>query len=236
MDLSIVIPVYNEGENIKRTIDGIEKSVRTDHEVLLVYDSPQDTTIPKVKALTNQNKSIKLVKNIFGKGALNAIKTGLIKARSAAVIVTMADCSDDPKSIPLMIKKFNEGFDIVCGSRYSMGGQKIGGPIVKSFLSWFAGLSGRILIGVPTYDLTNSFKLYRKSLLDKINIESQGGFELGMEILLKGYFIYKAKVTEVPATWYDRTEGKSRFKLLAWLPRYFNWYIWALKQRFLKLI
>ena len=236
MELSIVIPVYNEGENINKTINGIEKAVNISHEILLVYDSVDDTTIPKVKKLMEKNQSVKLVKNLFGKGALNAIKSGLIKAQGKAVIVTMADCSDDPGSIPQMIKKFNEGYDIVCGSRYSKGGRKIGGPFLKSFLSWFAGFTGKLLIGIPTYDLTNSFKLYRKTLLNKIQIESKGGFELGMEILLKGYFLYSAKVTEVPTTWYDRAEGKSRFKLLAWFPRYLNWYIWALKRRFLKLI
>ncbi len=231
MNLSIVIPVYNEGDDIRNVIEGIEKNIHIPHEILLVYDFLSDSTINPAKKLQRKFPSIRLTRNIYGKGALNAIKTGLKKAKSPAVIVTMADCSDNPKTINNMMEKFNQGFDIVCGSRYTKGGKKIGGPFFKTFLSWLAGFSGKYLLGLPTFDITNSFKLYRKSLLGKITIESQGGFELGMEIIVKGYFLYHAKVTEVPTVWKDRTSGESRFKLAAWLPRYIHWYIWALKKR-----
>lgn len=231
MKLSIVIPVYNEGEQIHKVIEGIESSINYSREILLVYDKDTDTTIKPALSLNKKYKSIKLIKNIYGTGALNAIKTGFKKAQGEAVLVTMADCSDDPKTINLMMEKFNTGSDIVCGSRYMAGGKKIGGPPFKSFLSWFAGISGKYFLGIPTHDITNSFKLYRKSLLNKIKIESQGGFELGMEIIVKGFFLEGAKVTEVPTTWRDRTEGTSRFKLAAWLPRYVNWYLWALRKK-----
>lgn len=231
MKLSVVIPVYNEGENIKKVIMGIESNVNISHEILLVYDYSEDSTIKPAQKLQKKHPSVKLIKNKYGKGALNAIKTGLIAAKGEAVVVTMADCSDDPKSIPVMLSKFNEGYDIVCGSRYMKGGKKMGGPFFKSFMSWFAGISARLLMGLPTHDLTNSFKLYRKSLLNKINVESQGGFELGMEILLKGFFLYNAKVCEVATTWYDRTEGKSRFNLFSWLPRYIHWYVWGFQKK-----
>jgi glycosyltransferase involved in cell wall biosynthesis len=167
---------------------------------------------------------------------LNAIKTGLEKSRGKAVIVTMADSSDDPQTINQMIDKFNQGFDIVCGSRYAKGGKKMGGPVVKSILSKYAGVTAKYIMKLPTSDLTNSFKLYRKELLKKINIESQGGFELGMEILVKGYFLYGAKVTEVPTIWYDRTAGKSRFHLFGWLPSYLRWYFWGIRQRVKQII
>lgn len=233
MKLSIIVPVYNEGENIKKLILGIESKVRIPHEILLVYDFPDDSTIKPAEKLKKTCSSIRLIRNKYGRGALNAIKSGLEEGRGEALLVTMADCSDDPKTINYMWQKFVEGADIVCGSRYMCGGKKIGGPFIKSFLSWLAGVSGKYLIGLPTHDLTNSFKLYRKTLIEKIKIESRGGFELGMEILVKGYFTYQAKVTEVPTTWYDRTEGKSRFRLLSWLPRYIYWYIWALRKKFL---
>lgn len=236
MKLSIVIPVYNEGENIRKVIQGIEFVLKIPHEVLLIYDYDEDSTVNPAKKLRKIYPSIKLVKNKYGRGALNAIKTGLEEGKGEAILVTMADCSDDPKSIIYMSKEIDKGADIVCGSRYSRGGKKIGGPLFKSFLSWLAGISGKYLIGIPTHDLTNSFKLYRKSLINKIKIESQGGFELGMEILVKGYFQYNAKITEVPTTWHDRTEGKSRFRLLNWLPRYIHWYIWALKKRLSQFI
>lgn len=233
MDLSIVIPVYNEGEHINKVIAGIESVVKIPHEVLLVYDFPEDSTILPAKKLKKAYSAVKLLRNKYGKGALNAIKTGLEEGGGEGILVTMADCSDDPRSIPLMLEKLNEGYDIVCGSRYMKNGRKIGGPWLKSFLSCLSGISARYLMGIPTHDLTNSFKLYRKKLLKKIKIESQGGFEMGMEILLKGYFQKGAKVAEVPTTWYDRESGKSRFHLLSWLPRYIYWYLWGLKKRYI---
>lgn len=233
MELSIVIPVYNEGNNIKNTVKGIENNINFRHELLLIYDFDKDTTIKPANELKKIYPSVVLVKNKYNKGALNAIKTGMEVSKGQAVIVTMADCSDDPKTIPYMLREFLKGADIVCGSRYMKGGQKIGGNGLKSFLSYLAGVSGWFLLGLPTHDLTNSFKLYRNNLLKKIKIESIGGFELGMEILVKGYFTYKAKVVEVPTIWHDRTEGKSQFKLLSWLPSYIHWYLWALKEKFL---
>lgn len=236
MELSIVIPVYNEGGSIKKVIHGIESNVAFPHEILLVYDFSEDSTIPTALKLKKRYKeTIKLIKNKYSWGALNAIKTGLEEAKGEGILVTMADCSDDPKTIPQMLFEFEKGADIVCGSRYMKGGRKIGGLFIKSLLSHLAGISGKFLMGLPTHDLTNSFKLYRRSLLEKINIESQGGFELGMEILLKGYFNHQAVVSEVPTTWYDRTEGKSRFRLLSWLPRYIYWYLWGLKKKFLAI-
>ncbi len=228
--LSIVIPVYNEGENIRACIEGVEKHVKVDHEIIIVYDLDNDNSIPIVKKLQNKYPRIKLLKNKLGRGVLNAIKSGMADASGLGVLVTMADLSDDPKAINAMIKKFNQGYDIVCGSRYMRGGKKIGGPRLKSFLSWLSGITGRTFLGLPTYDMTNSFKLYRKTFLHQITIQSTGGFELGMEIVLKAHFMGK-KITEVPTVWYDRSTGKSRFKLLKWLPKYLYWYFWGIRKK-----
>ena len=114
------------------------------------------------------------------------------------------------------------------------GGKHEGGPMFKGFLSKMAGLSLHLLAGIPTHDATNSFKLYSKNLLEKISIESIGGFELGIEIAVKAY-MGGFKITEVPSEWHDRVEGESHFKLWKWLPHYFHWYImcimWRLKRK-----
>jgi hypothetical protein len=86
------------------------------------------------------------------------------------------------------------------------------------------------LAGVPTHDATNSFKMYRRSLLERIRIESEGGFEIGMEILIKAHLL-GCKIGEVPSTWRDRSGGESKFRLWKWLPNYLHWYFVALKGR-----
>jgi hypothetical protein len=129
-----------------------------------------------------------------------------------------------------MFDKINQGYDVVCGSRYMKGGKQVGGPIIKGLLSRIAGRSLHLITGTPTHDITNSFKMYRRAVLDDMKIESRGGFEIGMEIVIKA-FLKGYKITEVPSTWRDRTAGKSRFKLLRWLPRYMRWYVFAVRER-----
>lgn len=228
MKLSIVMPVYNEGTVITRTITKLEPSVRLKHELIIVYDMDSDTTIPPVRNLQKKYKNIKLLKNKFGKGALNALKTGLGAAKGEAVCVMMADLTDDPKVVNKMMDKFNQGFDIVAASRYMKGGHQRGGPILKQLLSRGAGLSLHYLAGLPTHDATNSFKIYSKEFLKKTNIESDGGFELGIELTVKGYF-NGYKVTEVPTTW-TYLSKESRFYLKKWLPKYLKWYFLAIKK------
>ena len=113
------------------------------------------------------------------------------------------------------------------------GGVQIGGPVLKKFLSRMAGISLHYLTGVPTHDITNSFKLYGKKMLKGINIESTGGFELGMEIVCKAY-INGYKIGEVPSTWRDRSQGVSKFKMWQWIPHYLHWYWFLIKNKYFK--
>src|SRR3990167_4192388 len=130
MRLSIVMPVYNEGEVIKKTIHGVETKVKIPHELLIIYDMDRDTTIKPTRQVQKRYKNVKLVKNIYGKGALNALKTGLQKARGEAVCIMMADLTDDPVILNQMYRKYEKGFDVIAASRYMKGGRQIGGPLI----------------------------------------------------------------------------------------------------------
>lgn len=233
--INIVIPVYNEGENIRLTLTEINDKVKTPHKIFIVYDFDEDNTIPIVKDFMKANSNVILMKNKYGRGALNAIKTGFESVDDGVILVVMADLSDDLIKVDEMFEKINKGYDIVCGSRYIKGGKQIGGPWFKKLLSKIAGISLHFLTGIPIHDVTNSFKMYSKKVLDGIKIETNGGFELGMEIVIKAHFS-GYKVTEVPCTWRDRQTGKSRFKLIKWVPKYLRWYFYALRRKLLKII
>jgi dolichol-phosphate mannosyltransferase len=230
--LTVICPVYNEAENIRNLLEALMNSSSLPMEVLLVYDTEQDTTIPVVKNIFRQFPfEIKLIKNQFGRGALNAIKTGFISASGEAALVVMADLSDDFSVIENMYSLITrEGYDIVCGSRYMKGGHHIGGPRLKKFFSGFIGVSLHFLAGIPVHDVTNSYKMYRTSFLRSIDTKSHGGFEIGMELVVKG-FSKGSNITEVPSTWNDRTAGKSHFRIWRWGPDYFRWYVYALTHR-----
>lgn len=235
MKLSLIVPVYNEAANITKLVDKASREIKFPYRLIIIYDFDQDNTIPIVKKLQKKYFQIELVKNSHGssKGVINAIITGFNLVKTGAVVVIMADLADDLTSINKMFKKIQEGYDVVCGSRFSPGGKKIGGPRFKSWLAKIAGLLTPALLGIPTKDITNAFKMYRKEVLDAITIQSCGGFELAMEIVIKAFRL-GFKVTEVPTIWRDRSKGKSRFKLFSWLPHYLYWYTWGFSQRVCK--
>lgn len=226
--LAIVIPVYNEGKLILETIRQIIEKVHGDYKAYFIYDMEEDTSLSHIKSVNDPR--IVPMRNKYGRGVLNAIKTGLEYTKEDNAVVFMADMSEDPKFINDMTAKASDGYDVVCGSRYMKGGAQKGAPKFKSFLSRMAGISLNLLTGIPTRDISNSFKLYSRRALNDINIESVGGFEIGMEIAVKSY-LKGYRITEVPVVWRDRTEGKSNFKLMQWLPRYLHWYFYLLSRK-----
>ncbi len=228
--ISVITPVYNEGSNIKKFIYDLESSINIKHEVLIVYDFDEDNTLPVVRKLKRKYQNIKLIKNIFEPGLINACKTGFKKAKGDFYVIMPGDLADEPKTINKMYELAKTGYDIVCASRYCKDGKQLGGNFIKSLLSKFAGLTTPVLLGIPTSDLTNGFKMYNRKILKKINIESQGGWEFTMEILIKAHFL-GFKITETPSVWKERSSGKSKFKFLKWLPKYIYWYFWGISKR-----
>ena len=228
--LDIVVPVYNERENIENLLNQIESRIKTNKRLTIVYDCEDDNTLPVVKEIRSKyNFPICLKKNIYGRGALNAIKTGLHTFESNVALVLMADLSDSLEVVDQMYNKIvKEDNHLVCGSRYIAGGKQYGGSFIKKTLSRLAGVSLHWAIGIATHDITNSFKMYHKAVIESIQIESTGGFEIGMEITVKAY-LNGYRITEVPSSWYDRTAGESRFQLFRWLPFYLKWYLFALR-------
>ena len=226
--VTIVVPVYNEGENIRQTLEEIDAKVSVEAETWLVYDCDEDSTLGPARAVAGRTRvPFRLVKNKYGRGALNAIKTGLEDAESALVVVTMADLCDPPEVINgLVATAEREHADIVCASRYMKGGCQRGGPKLKGFLSHLAGILLCWFARLPTHDPTNSFKLYRKTFLDAVKIESTGGFEIGIELVVKCRAL-GGKIVEIPTTWRDRVAGKSNFKLWRWLPNYLRWFFYG---------
>jgi glycosyltransferase involved in cell wall biosynthesis len=214
---SLVVPVYNEGENIA-SFCRVLAQLPPGLEVLICHDFEGDDTIAALDRIPREDKppGLRFVLNTLGPGVRYAIEAGMREAAAPVVVVTMADISDDYSRVESMVAGVEGGADVVCASRYMPGGRQIGGPWIKSTLSRMAGLTLHGLSGLPTRDPTNSFKAYSREFLRRTPIESPAGFALAMEL---------------PATWSGRTKGASRFRLLSWLPLYLRWYFWAIRQR-----
>ena len=223
-ELTIVVPVYNEPDNIGPALRRLAAAVHVPAETLVIYDFDEDTTVPVVRAMQADLPNVQLLRNDLGRGVLNAMKAGIGAARGELVLITMADGSDEVELVDGMVGLARGGADVVAASRYMKGGRQEGGPLIKRTLSRLAGLSLHWVGRVPIHDATNNFKLYRRSFLDAVTIESKGGFELAIELSVKAALDGR-RLAEVPTTWRDRTADQSRFKLRAWLPLYLRWYL-----------
>jgi glycosyltransferase involved in cell wall biosynthesis len=228
--LSVVMPVFKEGDAVESVLRATTASVTTPHEILVVYDFDEDPTVPVIERLSAELPAVRGLRNDLGRGVLNAMKAGIAASSGAYVLISMADGSDEPQVVDSMVALARDGADVVSASRYMRGGRQVGGPPLKRLMSRTAGLTLHWFGGLATHDPTNNFKLYSRRFLDSITIESTAGFELALELTVKATLAGR-RVAEVPTTWRDRTAGASNFKVRQWLPHYLHWYWVAMRAR-----
>ena len=221
--VSIVIPAYNEGDDILPSLDRIFESVKLDAEVLVVVDTDDDTTIPAISAYAKNEPRIRSVVQNYGRGPAQAIRYGIDHASADTVVVTMSDGCDDPRQIDDLVRLVERGVVVAAASRYMPGGQQVGGPLFKGLLSRGAGRSLATFGRVGTRDATNSFKAYSTDFIREVGIHSRSGFEIGLELTAKARRL-RRPVAELPTIWLDREFGESKFELRNWVPKYLRWY------------
>lgn len=224
--VSVVVTAYEEGDAILAHLDRIFEAVTLPCEVLVVCDSADDSTMPWVEKYARSEPRLVPTVNTYGRGPARAIRFGIDAARADVVVVTMADGCDDPQQIDQLTRLVERGVVIAAASRYMRGGQQVGGPRFKGALSRVAGRSLHAFTRVGTNDATNSFKAYKRSFVQTVGIDSDNGFEVGIELVAKARRL-RLPVAELPTIWLDRTFGVSNFRLAAWLPRYLHWYWYA---------
>ena len=228
--ISIVIPAYNEDDSIVPVLDRMFESVRLSCEVLVVVDSEDDTTVPVVVEYAQKEPRLSYLVNTYGRGPANAIRFGIDSSAAPVAVVTMADGCDDPRQIDDLARLVERGVAVACASRYMAGGQQVGGPYLKGFLSKLAGRSLRWLAHTGTRDATNSFKAYSTEFVRGVGIDSRDGFEIGIELTAKAKRM-RLPVAEIPTIWLDRQAGMSNFKVARWIPKYLRWYRFAFGSR-----
>lgn len=220
---TIIIPAFNEGANIVKTLKNLVDLYGASIDVIVVVDSKEDTTIHHFDSISDLPKTFRVIVQTYGGGPANAIRFGIDQAKTDCVVVMMADGSDDVRSIEELTNLVSRGVAVACASRYMSGGQQIGGPRLKKFLSRSAGKILYSIAGVGTHDPTNSFKAYSRKMLLQVGIESRSGFEIGIELVSKAHRL-RLPVAEIPTIWLDRTDGSSKFLLTRWAPKYLPWF------------
>jgi len=217
MKISIVLPTYNERKNVKQLIPQIFqvfKENKVDGNIIVVDDNSPDGTADVVKKLQKRYHII-LIERLKKMGLGTAYIAGFKKAleNGSDVIFEMdADLSHNPREIPNFIKKINDGFDVVIGSRRIEGGKVIGWGWYRKLISWGGNFIGKHIAGINDVDdITSGYRAYKKDILKRIDLEEieSNGYAFQLEMLGKSFKI-GSKINLTPIIFHDRYSGKSK--------------------------
>ena len=232
--IDLVIPVYNEGSNILAALGALSREVTTPMRVLICYDFDEDDTLPAVRdnPEVHANLNVVFVRN-RARGAHGAVMAGFAASTAPIVVTYPADDDFNAGIIDRMALLVREGCDIVCASRFMPGGRMQGAPWLKAVLTRTAAFTLNHIAALPTRDPTSGFRMFSRRVIDQIDVESNQGFCYSIELLVKAHRL-GWKIGEVPAVWFEREHGASRFRVLKWLPAYLRWYSYAFATTFLR--
>ena len=226
MKLDIIIPVYNEDENIVRLLKSLEDEIVCNFRVLICYDSESDKTLKYVKNNNVINKEILLIKNPK-QGPNSAIIEGINSSIAEIILIYMADDFENVKIINNMINLIERGNDLVIASRFIPGGNMLGAKKIKKVITVIGSYLIYYFARIPFKDCTNSFKMFSASLKNKIKLNSTTGFTFALELTIKSYLL-NLKIIEIPSIWIEAKNRKSNFKVLKWLPYYIYWLLFSI--------
>lgn len=230
--LDIIVPAYNEGENIVPVVRSLGRSVHTAFRVLICYDHDGDTTLTALAAHPTEGVEIVPVRN-RGQGAFGAVVTGFAASTAPVVLVFPADDDYNAPRIDAMVRAFARGYDIVCASRLMRGGSMTGCPWLKYLLIRISAFALHRVARVPTHDPSNGLRFFSRRVIDTIPLDSTEGFTYSIEYLVKAHRL-GWRIAELPAEWHQRVRGRSRFRAIRWLPGYLRWFRYAFATAFLR--
>ena len=231
--LSIVLPARDEEGCIASTIEHLHVELRLQnipHEIVVVDDGSSDRTWVILEELKARIPTLAPTKNTGLHGFGRAIIWGLNQMQGDAVVIMMADESDDVRDVVRYWRLLNEGYDCVFGSRFMKGGGVIDYPRFKLFLNRIANAFLQLLFAIKHNDITNAFKAYRKSTIDGCRPLIAPHFNLTVELPLKAV-VRGYRWTSMPITWRNRRTGQAKLKIKEMGSRYLFicLYIWLEK-------
>lgn len=217
---SVVVPAFNEVENLGPLVDELVGVLGgDDYEVVLVDDNSSDGTADLCDRLSRDNPRVVSVRRVGGDhGMGRALIEGSGKARGGYVVWVMGDRSDSLETLPGIIRKLDEGYDMVIASRYMAGGSRGNLSLDKALCGSAYTLLARLVFGVPVHDITNAFRGFRRRMLADVGLES-ADFAISPEFAIKAH-LRGFRLGEVPTFYRDRGAGRTKFNMFRMAVRY----------------
>jgi dolichol-phosphate mannosyltransferase len=222
MKLSVVMPAQNEEGSVGKTVDGVVAALERegiDYEVVVVNDDSEDSTEAVVAAMGEQNPRIRVHRSHNERGFGNAIRAGLDVFTGDAVVIVMADASDNPDDLIHYYRVLEQGYDCAFGSRFVPGAHVYDYPRVKYIVNRLANQFIRILFRHRYNDTTNAFKAYRREVVETIQPLLSKHFNLTVEMPLKA-IVRGHSYAVVPTNWTNRTSGVAKLAMKEMGSRY----------------
>lgn len=219
---SLVIPAHDEADNLGPTVEELARLLeleRIPHEIILVDDNSSDATGATARELATRFRQLRVVTRNRMPGFGRAVRAGLEVCRGDAVVIVMADRSDDPRDVVRYYRKLEEGYDCVFGSRFRRGSRVEHYPRGKLIANRIVNHLIRALFWTRFNDLTNAFKAYRMEVLRACGPYSSSHFNLIIEMSLSA-LIRRYHIAEIPICWYGRTWGASKLSIFQMGRRY----------------
>ena len=231
--LSVVIPARDEAGCICSTVEHLHVELRLNsipHEIIAVDDGSSDGTWELLSDLRTRVPTLRPVQNTSLHGFGRAIVCGLHQMAGDAVVIMMADESDDCRDVVRYWQELNKGYDCVFGSRFNKGGGVIGYPVFKLILNRLANFFVKWMFGIKLNDTTNAFKAYRREVIEGCRPLIAPHFNLTVELPLKA-IVRGYTWTMIPITWRNRRSGAAKLKIKEMGSRYFFicMYVWLEK-------
>jgi len=200
MKISVVVPLMNEEDNVKYLIEEVEKALKDyDYELILVDDGSTDNTVEEIKKYMNDKTKLVILNRNYGQ--TSAMAAGIEVANGDIIVTIDGDLQNDPRDIPMMIEKLNEGYDVVAGIRAKRQDEPL-----RKFLSKVANKIIRKVTGVQITDYGCTLKVFKKDVAKNLGL--YGELHRFIPILAS---MYGAKITEVPVRHHERKYGKSKY-------------------------
>jgi len=231
VELSILLPVRNEGINLQIMLRILRATVDEPHEVLVVHDDERDESVPVVDAMRKNYPNIRCVYNTLGRGVVNALRSGVANANGRYVLIFAADEIGPVLAIEDMLALMREGCGFVSCTRYAHGGRRLGGSLLGSTLSRTANFLFSKLSGTAFTDATTGIKLFRRELFEKLDLQSRPiGWAVAFEMAIKAQ-LSGCRLGEVPIVSIDRLYGGvSTFRPGPWILEYLRWFLFGLRR------
>ena len=230
VELTVLMPVRNEGINLRIMLKMLRAMVEVPCEVLVVHDTAEDDSLEVVQAMQESYPYLRSIHNRMGPGVINAIRSGVAAAQGQRILLFAADEVGSVLAIEDMLSLMDQRCDFISCTRYANGGRRLGGSMIGGFLSRRANRLFRLLTGTRFTDCTTGIKIFRRDIFEKLNLQARPiGWALAFEMAIKAQYVglQLGEVSIISIDWLYG--GKSTFTLGPWCKEYFRWFVWGMR-------